>query len=131
MSAFRVLQFNMQFGQSWDGANPDHAPVNLDLTIAEIRSPSSTTRSVPRITVTPALAAAAATRDQARSRNAASTRGTSRLISRYPGTKHSGKQMMSARSAAACVTACSASVIDSSGVAGNRMLARAIRTVLM
>ncbi|MBI5909708.1 MAG: endonuclease/exonuclease/phosphatase family protein [Betaproteobacteria bacterium] len=38
MSTFRVLQFNMQFGQSWDGANPDHAPVNLDLTIAEIRS---------------------------------------------------------------------------------------------
>lgn len=38
MSTFRVLQFNMQFGQSWDGANPDHAPVNLDLSIAEIRS---------------------------------------------------------------------------------------------
>jgi endonuclease/exonuclease/phosphatase family metal-dependent hydrolase len=38
MSTFKVLQFNMQFGQSWDGVNPDHAPVNLDLTIAEIRS---------------------------------------------------------------------------------------------
>jgi len=38
MSTFRVLQFNMQFGQSWDGTNPEHAPVNLDLTIAEIRS---------------------------------------------------------------------------------------------
>ena len=38
MSTFRVLQFNIQFGRSWDGANPDHAPVNLDLTIAEIRS---------------------------------------------------------------------------------------------
>jgi endonuclease/exonuclease/phosphatase family metal-dependent hydrolase len=38
MSVFRVLQFNMQFGQSWDDAYPDHAPVDLDLTIAEIRS---------------------------------------------------------------------------------------------
>jgi len=28
----------MQFGQRWDDAYPDHAPVNLDLTIAEIRS---------------------------------------------------------------------------------------------
>ena len=38
MSMFKVLQFNMQFGQSWDDAYPDHAPVNLNLTIAEIRS---------------------------------------------------------------------------------------------
>ena len=38
MSTFKVLQFNMQFGQGWDDAYPDHAPVNLDLTIAEIRS---------------------------------------------------------------------------------------------
>ena len=38
MSTFKVMQFNMQFGQSWDDAYPDHAPVNLDLTIAEIRS---------------------------------------------------------------------------------------------
>lgn len=35
---FKVLQFNMQFAQSWDDAYPDHAPINLDLTIAEIRS---------------------------------------------------------------------------------------------
>ncbi len=35
---FKVLQFNMQFGQSWDDAYPDLAPINLDLTIAEIRS---------------------------------------------------------------------------------------------
>lgn len=35
---FKVLQFNMQFGQNWDSANPDHAPVDLDKTIAEIRS---------------------------------------------------------------------------------------------
>jgi len=35
---FKVLQFNMQFGQRWDDAYPDHAPVNLDLTISEIRS---------------------------------------------------------------------------------------------
>jgi endonuclease/exonuclease/phosphatase family metal-dependent hydrolase len=37
MCAFRVLQFNIQFGQSWNEADPDAAPVNLDLTIAEIR----------------------------------------------------------------------------------------------
>jgi len=35
---FRVLQFNMQFGQSWDDAYPDHAPVDLALTIDEIRA---------------------------------------------------------------------------------------------
>ncbi|MCR6655529.1 MAG: endonuclease/exonuclease/phosphatase family protein [Opitutus sp.] len=34
---FRVLQFNMQFGQGWDDAQPDTAPVNLGATIAEIR----------------------------------------------------------------------------------------------
>lgn len=38
MSTFRILQFNMQFGQSWDDADPDRAPVNLDLTISEILS---------------------------------------------------------------------------------------------
>lgn len=36
MSRFRVLQFNIQFGQGWDEADPDHAPINLDATIAEI-----------------------------------------------------------------------------------------------
>lgn len=38
MSKFRILQFNMQFGQTWDDANPDHSPINLDMAIAEIRS---------------------------------------------------------------------------------------------
>lgn len=38
MSTFKVLQFNMQFGQGWDDANPDGAPIDLDRTIAEIRS---------------------------------------------------------------------------------------------
>ena len=38
MGAFKVLQFNMQFGQSWDDADPDNAPIDLDKTIAEIRS---------------------------------------------------------------------------------------------
>ena len=38
MSTFKVLQFNMQFGQRWDDADPDRAPVDLDMTIAEIRS---------------------------------------------------------------------------------------------
>ena len=36
MSTFKVLQFNIQFGQGWDDADPDHAPTNLELTIAEI-----------------------------------------------------------------------------------------------
>ena len=29
MSTFRVLQFNMQFGQGWDEADPDHARLFL------------------------------------------------------------------------------------------------------
>ena len=37
MTSFRVLQFNMQFGQGWDEASPDAAPIDLDGTIAEIR----------------------------------------------------------------------------------------------
>lgn len=37
MSGFRVLQFNLQFGQGWDDAGPDQAPVNLEATITEIR----------------------------------------------------------------------------------------------
>lgn len=37
MSRFRVLQFNMQFGQVWDDADPDHAPIELDATIEELR----------------------------------------------------------------------------------------------
>jgi endonuclease/exonuclease/phosphatase (EEP) superfamily protein YafD len=38
MSLFKVMQFNMQFGQIWDEAKADQAPINLDLTIAEILS---------------------------------------------------------------------------------------------
>ncbi len=38
MNSFRVLQFNMQFGQMWDEHDPDNAPVDLDRTMAEIRS---------------------------------------------------------------------------------------------
>jgi endonuclease/exonuclease/phosphatase family metal-dependent hydrolase len=34
---FRVLQFNMQFGQTWDDADPDRAPIDLEATLAEIR----------------------------------------------------------------------------------------------
>ena len=30
MPTFRVLQFNMQFGQGWDDEAPDAAPVDLD-----------------------------------------------------------------------------------------------------
>jgi endonuclease/exonuclease/phosphatase family metal-dependent hydrolase len=36
MSTFRVLQLNMQFGKVWDDAYPDHAPINLYQTLAEI-----------------------------------------------------------------------------------------------
>lgn len=37
MTRFRVLQFNMQFGQIWDDTYPDRAPIRLDATLAEIR----------------------------------------------------------------------------------------------
>jgi endonuclease/exonuclease/phosphatase family metal-dependent hydrolase len=37
MSRFRVLQFNMQFGQVWDDTWPDKAPVRLESTLEEIR----------------------------------------------------------------------------------------------
>ena len=38
MKTFRILQFNMQYGQTWDDRDPDRAPVDLDLTLEEIRS---------------------------------------------------------------------------------------------
>lgn len=34
---FKILQFNMQYGQIWDDAYPDHAPIRLEATIEEIR----------------------------------------------------------------------------------------------
>lgn len=37
MSHFRVLQFNMQFGQLWDDTWPDKAPIRLEATLEEIR----------------------------------------------------------------------------------------------
>lgn len=37
MKTFRVLQFNIQYGQGWDDQDPDHGPVDLDKVIAEIR----------------------------------------------------------------------------------------------
>ena len=37
MSQFRVLQFNMQFGQVWDDTYPDRAPIRIEATLAEIR----------------------------------------------------------------------------------------------
>ncbi len=37
MSSFRVLQFNMQFGQIWDDTYPDRAPIRLEATLEEIR----------------------------------------------------------------------------------------------
>lgn len=38
MTRFRVLQFNMQFGQIWDETYPDRAPIRLEATIQEILS---------------------------------------------------------------------------------------------
>jgi endonuclease/exonuclease/phosphatase family metal-dependent hydrolase len=38
MSRFRVLQFNMQFGQMWDDTYPDRAPIRLEATLEEIRA---------------------------------------------------------------------------------------------
>jgi len=35
---FKVLQFNMQFGQVWDETAPDEAPIRLEEAIAEIQS---------------------------------------------------------------------------------------------
>lgn len=37
MSMFTVMQFNMQFGQTWDETNIEQAPIDIELTIAEIR----------------------------------------------------------------------------------------------
>jgi len=37
VKSFRVLQFNMQFGQIWDDSDPDRAPIRLEDTITEIR----------------------------------------------------------------------------------------------
>jgi endonuclease/exonuclease/phosphatase family metal-dependent hydrolase len=39
--SFRLLQFNMQFSQGWDDADPDNAPFDLDATIAEIKRPDA------------------------------------------------------------------------------------------
>ena len=36
MKPFRVLQFNMQFGQIWDDRDPNNAPVRVEDAIAEI-----------------------------------------------------------------------------------------------
>ncbi|MEN9840515.1 MAG: hypothetical protein RL376_315 [Verrucomicrobiota bacterium] len=36
MKSFRVLQFNMQFGQIWDDQDPNNAPVRIEDAIAEI-----------------------------------------------------------------------------------------------
>lgn len=35
---FKILQFNMQFGQVWSDTDPDRAPIRLSQTIEEIRS---------------------------------------------------------------------------------------------
>ena len=35
---FKILQFNMQFGQPWDDTYPDHAPIRIQGTVKEIRS---------------------------------------------------------------------------------------------
>lgn len=35
---FKILQFNMQFGQTWSDTDPDRAPIRLSQTIEEIQS---------------------------------------------------------------------------------------------
>ena len=35
---FKVMQFNMQFGQIWDDTYPDHAPIRIEATVDEIRA---------------------------------------------------------------------------------------------
>lgn len=40
MAAFTVVQFNMQYGQVWDPADPDNAPVRLEATIELLRAQS-------------------------------------------------------------------------------------------
>jgi len=37
VKTFRVLQFNMQYGQVWDEQNPDQAPIRLEEAIGEIQ----------------------------------------------------------------------------------------------
>lgn len=36
--SFKVVQFNMQFAQTWQDANPDKAPIDLAQTLAELQS---------------------------------------------------------------------------------------------
>ena len=36
MGTFRLLQFNMQFGQVWDPANPDTAPIRVEDSVQTI-----------------------------------------------------------------------------------------------
>lgn len=37
MSRFRLLQFNMQFGQVWDDASPDTAPIRVEEAVKEVQ----------------------------------------------------------------------------------------------
>ncbi|GAB5559226.1 MAG: hypothetical protein SynsKO_08730 [Synoicihabitans sp.] len=37
MSRFRILQFNMQFGQVWDDESPDTAPIRVEEALAEVQ----------------------------------------------------------------------------------------------
>lgn len=38
MERFKVIQLNMQFGQVWNEADPDNAPIDVARTIAELRT---------------------------------------------------------------------------------------------
>src|ERR1700737_1547699 len=110
--------------------HPATVPSGL-ITHAVICKPRLVTRSVPRMTVTRAVLAASATSAHARSRNAGSGDGAVVPGHRYPGKKHSGKQITIAPRRFASATADVARRTDSSGVAGTRMFARAMRTMLM
>src|SRR3954464_11752833 len=86
-------------------------------------------RSVPRITVMAADRAASDTSAHARSRNAGS--GGEGVVpgQRYPGMKHSGKQITAAPRRPASATADVARWTEPSGVTGTRTFARAMRTL--
>src|SRR5215471_4377404 len=110
--------------------HPATVPSGL-ITHTVICKPPSVTRSVPRITVIDAALAAEATSTRARSRNAESGGGAIFPGHRYPGTKHSGKQMTIAPRRPASAIADVARPTDSSGVEGTRAFASAIRTTLL
>ncbi len=88
MKSFRVLQFNMQFGQVWDDRDPDHAPVRLEDAIAEIRRHDADIIQLQevehaRVPVAPDGAAAAVVEAHAAGVETASPAGLERAAPNY------------------------------------------------